>query len=199
MYSAFNDCLYRVHVLDNARFMAIVDFDEILVTFNETLLDFVKRNMKSSVHSFRFQNVFFFGKFDRVFSRIPKTAGEFFAPCKLQNPKAFLIPVNKYLVTQTMFKRIASPTKRLRRSKFIADVKKTLAVRSHQVLKGTPETSQSIVDPSVGLSFHYRTECVQEQCNDNSMIDHSATRFAPEIFRRVDVVCAEIFDGGVCS
>lgn len=78
LYGALNDCLYRAHVVDTIKYVAITDFDEIFLILkeNKTLLEFIQQYDDDSIHSFRFQNVFFFTMFKHDYSNLPENAGE---------------------------------------------------------------------------------------------------------------------------
>lgn len=77
LYAAFHDCLWRTRVVANIKYVAIVDFDEIIVSFNQYLIDFLKIHDNPSINSFRFQNVYFFKTFEHDYSGIPGGVGTF--------------------------------------------------------------------------------------------------------------------------
>lgn len=66
-----NDCLNRVRVVDNVKYIAVVDFDEFFMTFNDTLLGFVHKKDNGKLNSIRFKNIFLFSEFKHI-----KTAPE---------------------------------------------------------------------------------------------------------------------------
>lgn len=73
-----NDCLYRAHVVDNIKYMALVDLDEILMVFHENsnLLDFLVDNDKKNYNSFLFRNVFFFRTNKQNYTTVPKNSSK---------------------------------------------------------------------------------------------------------------------------
>jgi len=76
--AALNDCVYRATFVDNFKYVAVVDYDEILMPLSgfSTLLDLIRSYDNSDVHSFNFQNVFFFFHQNGNFSNVPQHAGE---------------------------------------------------------------------------------------------------------------------------
>jgi Glycosyltransferase family 92 len=61
--AALNDCLYRALVVDNFKYLLIVDIDEILMPLKtESLADLLMESQEHNdrAHSFVFRNVFFF-------------------------------------------------------------------------------------------------------------------------------------------
>lgn len=72
--AAVNDCVNRVRVVDNVKYIAIIDFDEFLMTFNDTLLDFIHKKDNGRVNSIRFQNIFLFSAFKHI-KTAPESAG----------------------------------------------------------------------------------------------------------------------------
>lgn len=111
--------------------------------------------------------------------------------------------VNRYLPSQIIIERTKNPLKKLMRGKYIAKVKQTLYLRNHKVYKGTRGTVRHVVSPDRGLLFHYRGSCQihngRNICMDQEkVIDTSARKFAPEIWRKVDFVCKASFEDGIC-
>lgn len=67
---------------------------------------------------------------------------------------------------------------------------------ARKVVNGSEEYA---VDPEDGLSFHYRDKCIPHLCTvKNRLFDYTARRLGPEIWDRVNKVCGEIFENGVC-
>lgn len=89
---------------------------------------------------------------------------------------------------------------RAARSKYIALAHKTFYLNVHSILDGEQNHRMYILKPEEGLLFHYRVNCMKQYCNNKnkSLIDLNATKFAPEIFEKVDKVCAKIFKNGMC-
>lgn len=77
IFASLNDCIYKATIVDNMKYTAIVDFDEIIVPFRWTsLLSFLEAQDTEHVHSFNFQNVFFFYEFNGDFSTVPNDTSE---------------------------------------------------------------------------------------------------------------------------
>lgn len=77
--AALNDCLYRATFVDGFKYVAIVDFDELLMPLKDDtkiLPDLLSKHDTDSTHSFCFQNVFFFEHLEANFSNVPKDAGK---------------------------------------------------------------------------------------------------------------------------
>lgn len=70
-----NECLNRAHVVDNIKYVALVDLDEVLMVYNyNRLLDFLMDNDEEGYHSFMFRNVFFFGSYTRDYTTVPRNS-----------------------------------------------------------------------------------------------------------------------------
>lgn len=75
---SMNECLYRAHVVDNIKYLALVDIDEILVTYKYyRLLDFLIENDKEDSHSFLFRNTFLFKSKQKDYTTVPKNSSNY--------------------------------------------------------------------------------------------------------------------------
>lgn len=79
IFAALNDCLYRATFIDKFKYIAVVDFDEILMPLRndtKTLLEFLKLKDKDNYASFNFQGVFFFSDFPNDLTTIPNNTSK---------------------------------------------------------------------------------------------------------------------------
>lgn len=176
-----NDCAYRAMIVDNYRYVSIVDMDEILVPYKHNSLSaFLRQCDEGRTASFVFRNVFFYKKDSNdTFSVPPNTK-------------------NRMLYTQTKIRRILEPFPIYSRSKYIANSRAVIEAGNHQLWRIAPGFTDSIVHPTVGLSHHYRDRCIN--CKNVLMVDYSARRFGSLIWNQVDDTCLQVFldKQGIC-
>ncbi|KAM7343563.1 beta-1,4-galactosyltransferase galt-1 isoform 2-T2 [Cochliomyia hominivorax] len=177
----YNDCVYRANIVDNYRYAAIVDFDEILMPFkHNSLLHFLLQCDEGLTSAFVFRNVFFYKKdSDDKFST-PERA------------------INRGLYTQTKIRRNLEILPAYTRSKCIANTRAIVEMGNHQVWRAAPGYSDHVIHPQVGLLFHYRDKCIN--CKAILAMDYTARKYGSLIWDRVDEVCLHVFLNlkGVC-
>lgn len=81
IFAMMNDCVYRSSIVDNFKYTAMVDFDEIIIPLapNTTnLLDLVKERDRDTVHSFCFPNVLLFYTFPKNYDSAPANTCKIF-------------------------------------------------------------------------------------------------------------------------
>lgn len=106
---------------------------------------------------------------------------------------------NRFLYSQVIVRRQKWPHQYKHRSKYVAKVKKVLTMGNHYAGTFVRGSWLYRVDPRHGLSFHYREKCLLHLCTRRDNInDLTARKFSPEIWNRVDKVCGQIFESGVC-
>lgn len=79
IFAALNDCLYRATFIDKFKYIAVVDFDEILMPLRNdttTLLEFLKLKDKEYYASFNFQGAFFFSDFTNDLTTVPNNTSK---------------------------------------------------------------------------------------------------------------------------
>lgn len=177
----YNDCVYRANIVDNYRYAAIVDFDEILMPLkHNSLFHFLSQCDEGLTSAFVFRNVFFFKKdSDDKFS-VPERA------------------VNRGLYTQTKVRRNLEILPAYTRSKCIVNTRAIVEMGNHQVWRSAPGYVDHVVHTSVGLLFHYRDKCIN--CKAILTLDYTARKYGSLIWDRVDDACLRIFLNlkGVC-
>lgn len=145
----------------------------------------------------RFKNIFLFSEFKHI-KTAPDSAGRSLV-YQIWTLNPFLSSkANKFLHTQEVVERLQYP-RGVDRTKYVAIARNTIALNIHFIHKGLRRTKEYFPDEKEGLLFHYRDWCVDDYCLDKRrMIDMTATKFAPEIWKRVDAVCRDIFKDGIC-
>lgn len=84
------------------------------------------------------------------------------------------------------------------RTKYILKTRNTFEVGMHLVHRGSINTEEKSIPESEGMHFHYRDRCITGDCRDSSVEDKTARRFGNQLWQRVNKVCGEIFEDGVC-
>lgn len=82
IFVSLTDCMNRASVIDNIKYVAVADFDEILMPKGNfrTLTEFLKKKDVPDAHSFVFLNVFFFAKFENFQARRSNSEFQCLAP-----------------------------------------------------------------------------------------------------------------------
>ncbi|KAI8127411.1 hypothetical protein FF38_03838 [Lucilia cuprina] len=177
----YNDCVYRANVVDNYRYAAIVDFDEILMPLkHNSLFHFLLQCDEGLTSAFIFRNVFFFKRdSDDRFSVPEKT-------------------INRGLYTQTKVRRNLEILPAYTRSKCIVNTRAIVEMGNHKVWRAAPGYADNVLHPTVGLLFHYRDKCLN--CKAVLSLDYTARKYGSLIWDRVDDVCLNVFLNlkGVC-
>lgn len=76
MFVSLTDCVYRTGVIDNYKYVANTDFDEVLMPIkNESLLELIQRFDDNETHSFVFRNTFLYMRFGQDYSTVPEENG----------------------------------------------------------------------------------------------------------------------------
>ncbi|XP_053967259.1 beta-1,4-galactosyltransferase galt-1 [Anastrepha ludens] len=176
-----NDCVYRAMVVDNYRYAAIVDLDEILIPLkHNSLLAFLRQCDEGRTSAYVFRNVFFF---------------------KLDSNDSFSLPAhtrNRFLYTQMKVRRTLEILPAHQRSKCIVNTHSIIEMGNHFVWRDAPGYTEAIVPQSVGLLFHYRNQCIN--CKAQLIVDYTARRFGSLIWDRVDETCGHVFtERGICE
>lgn len=135
---------------------------------------------KSQFHSFCFQNVFFFRTAKHDTSTVPPTA------------------VNKFLNSQVLINRLNYIVPIAIRTKYVAKALSANIMGNHRILRGINGTEEFPVDVKLGLSFHYRREMIPFYENFSTIPDITARKFSPVLWSKVDAVCGNIFENGIC-
>ncbi|XP_067634068.1 uncharacterized protein [Eurosta solidaginis] len=175
-----NDCVYRSMVVDNNRYAAVVDLDEILIPLkHNSLLSFLRQCDEGRTSAYVFRNVFFH---------------------KLDSNDTFSLPAhtrNRFLYTQLKVRRTLEILPAHHRTKCIVNTKSIIEMGNHEVWRNAPGYSETILPQTVGLLFHYREQCIN--CKAQLIVDFTARRFGSLIWDRVDETCAQIFkERGLC-
>jgi hypothetical protein len=81
IFAMMNDCVYRSTIVDNFKYTAMVDFDEIVIPLapNTTnLLKLLKERDRDDIHSFCFPNVMVQYTFPKNVETVPENSRGFF-------------------------------------------------------------------------------------------------------------------------
>ncbi|EDW79872.1 uncharacterized protein Dwil_GK17787 [Drosophila willistoni] len=178
----FNDCVYRANVVDNYRYAAVVDLDEVLMPLkHNTLIEYLRQCDEGRTAGFVFRNVFFYRK---------DSNDTFNAPPHV---------INRLLYTQSKVRRTLEVLPAYMRSKVVVNTRAVVEMGNHQVYRTAPGFVDHIVHPTVGLLYHYRDKCIN--CKMVLIVDYSARRFGSLLFDRVDTTCLEVFmeRRGICE
>ncbi|XP_034654441.1 uncharacterized protein LOC117892350 isoform X1 [Drosophila subobscura] len=178
----FNDCVYRANVVDNYRYAAVVDLDEVLMPLkHNSLADYLRQCDEGRTTGFVFRNVFFYRK---------DSNDTFNAPGHV---------LNRLLYTQSKVRRTLEIMPAYVRSKLVVNTRSIVEMGNHQVYRAAPGFVDHVVHPSVGLLFHYRDKCIN--CKMVLIVDYTARRFGSLLFDRVDTTCLEVFMDrrGICE
>ncbi|XP_037956091.1 uncharacterized protein LOC119685783 [Teleopsis dalmanni] len=177
----YNDCVFRAMVVDNFRYAAVIDFDEIIVPLkHNSLMHYLRQCDEGRTSGFVFRNVFFYKK---------DSNDTFSIPSHIKN---------RFLYTQTKVRRTVEIMPAYDRSKCIVNTRAIVEMGNHNVWRSAPGYSDSIVHQTVGLLFHYRDHCIN--CKAILVVDYTARRFGSLLWDRVDRTCLEVFieNGGIC-
>ncbi|XP_023159803.1 uncharacterized protein LOC111592034 [Drosophila hydei] len=178
----FNDCVYRANVVDNYRYAAVVDLDEVLMPLkHNSLADYLRQCDEGRTSGFVFRNVFFYRK---------DSNDTFNAPGHT---------MNRVLYTQSKVRRTLEVLPAYIRSKVVVNTRGIVEMGNHQVYRSAPGYVDHIVHQTVGLLFHYRDKCIN--CKMVLIVDYTARRFGSLLFDRVDATCLEVFmqRHGICQ
>ncbi|XP_022230426.2 uncharacterized protein LOC111079531 isoform X1 [Drosophila obscura] len=178
----FNDCVYRANVVDNYRYAAVVDLDEVLMPLkHNSLADYLRQCDEGRTAGFVFRNVFFYRK---------DSNDTFNAPAHV---------LNRLLYTQSKVRRTLEIMPAYVRSKLVVNTRSIVEMGNHQVYRSAPGFVDHVVHPTVGLLFHYRDKCIN--CKMVLIVDYTARRFGSLLFDRVDTTCLEVFMDrrGICE
>lgn len=170
--ASFNDCYMRASFIDNAKYIAMVDVDEIIMPLTEdnTLLDFLAKIDRENISSFNFKNVFL--QEDSILSE------------KIHNRN------HNFLYTNILTKR-TEPWNYHLRSKYIVKGKYVLTVNNHYAPAKLRGTVEYLVNANQGLLFHYRDRTKSFSFNHT---ERRALRYVEKLSENVDRVCNEIFN-----
>ena len=170
----YNDCVYRANVVDNYRYAAIVDFDEILIPFkHNSLSQFLRQCDEGLTSAFVFRNVFFYNKDSEDRFSVPEKT------------------INRRLYTQTKIRRNMEILPAYTRSKCIVNTRAIVEMGNHKVWVNAPGYADHVVHPSVALLFHYRDKCIN--CKAVLSLDYTARKYGSLLWDRVDDVCLHVF------
>ncbi|XP_032591458.1 uncharacterized protein LOC6560217 isoform X2 [Drosophila grimshawi] len=178
----FNDCVYRANVVDNHRYAAVVDLDEVLMPLkHNSLADYLRQCDEGRTSGFVFRNVFFYRR---------DSNDTFNAPPHI---------MNRLLYTQSKVRRTLEVLPAYVRSKLVVNTRAIVEMGNHQVYRSSPGFVDHVVHQSVGLLFHYRDKCIN--CKMVLIVDYTARRFGSLLFDRVDSTCLQVFmeHRGICS
>ncbi|XP_016946831.1 uncharacterized protein LOC108022442 isoform X1 [Drosophila biarmipes] len=177
----FNDCVYRANVVDNFRYAAVVDLDEVVMPLkHNTLADYLRQCDEGRTAGFVFRNVFFHRR---------DSNDTFNAPAHV---------LNRLLYTQSKVRRTLEVLPAYVRSKVVVNARAIVEMGNHQVYRSAPGYADHVVHPTVGLLFHYRDKCIN--CKMVLIVDYTARRFGSLLFDRVDNTCLEVFlNRGICD
>ncbi|XP_030369123.1 uncharacterized protein LOC115620081 [Scaptodrosophila lebanonensis] len=178
----FNDCVYRANVVDNSRYAAIVDLDEVLMPLkHNSLAEYLRQCDEGRTTAFVFRNVFFYRR---------DSNDTFNAPAHARN---------RLLYTQTKVRRTLEVMPAYVRSKLVVNTRSIVEMGNHQVYRSAPGFVDHVVHQTVGLLFHYRDKCIN--CKMVLIVDYTARRFGSLLFDRVDDTCLEVFmeRRGICE
>ncbi|XP_012162167.1 beta-1,4-galactosyltransferase galt-1 isoform X2 [Ceratitis capitata] len=176
-----NDCVYRAMTVDNYRYAAIVDLDEVLIPLkHNSLAQYMHQCDEGRTSAYVFRNVFFY---------------------KLDSNDSFSMPAhtrNRFSYTQMKVRRTLEIMPAHQRSKCIVNTHSIIEMGNHFVWRAVPGYTEMTVPQSVGLLFHYRDKCVN--CKAQLMVDYTARRFGSLIWDRVDETCGQVFTkSGICT
>ncbi|XP_033150971.1 uncharacterized protein LOC108596121 isoform X2 [Drosophila busckii] len=178
----FNDCVYRANVVDNYRYAAVVDLDEVLMPLkHNSLADYLRQCDEGRSSGFVFRNVFFYRR---------DSNDTFNAPAYTQN---------RVLYTQSKVRRTLEVMPAYMRSKVLVNTRGIVEMGNHQIYRSAPGFTDHVVHQTVGLLFHYRDKCIN--CKMVLIVDYTARRFGSLLFDRVDNTCLAVFleRRGVCA
>ncbi|KAH8232872.1 hypothetical protein KR026_001302 [Drosophila bipectinata] len=178
----FNDCVYRASIVDNFRYAAVVDLDEVMMPLkHNSLADYLRQCDEGRTAGFVFRNVFFHRR---------DSNDTFNAPAHV---------LNRLLYTQSKVKRTLEVLPAHVRSKVIVNARAIVEMGNHQVYRSAPGYADHVVHPTVGLLFHYRDKCIN--CKMVLIVDYTARRFGSLLFDRVDNTCLEVLMDrrGICE
>lgn len=147
---------------------------------NFSLINFIKPMDSSQFHSFCFQTTFFFRNTNHDTSTVPPNA------------------VNKFLNSQVLINRLNYIVPIAIRTKYVAKALSANILGNHRILQSINRTEEFAVDVKLGLSFHYRREPIPFYANFSTIPDLTARKFGPDLWPKVDAVCGNIFEDGVC-
>ncbi|XP_039953878.1 uncharacterized protein LOC120770453 isoform X2 [Bactrocera tryoni] len=175
-----NDCVYRAMVVDNYRYAATVDLDEVLVPLkHNSLAIFLRQCDEGRTSAYVFRNVFFYN---------------------LDINDSFSLPAhthNRFLYSQMKVRRTLEVMPTHQRSKCIVNTQSIIEMGNHFVWRNVPGYTETTMPLSVGLLFHYRDQCIN--CKAPLMVDYTARRFGSLIWDRVDETCGQVFtESGIC-
>lgn len=183
--ATLNDCFYRATAVDNFKYVIVTDFDEIIFPYTtETLTEFLEFYDTPSIHSFTFSNYFVFAEYPKDLTNVPQNA------------------VNKFLYTQALVMRMKAVTGDKKwyriRTKFIAKRDSVTEVGNHYAWYGTKGTKEYFVSHDDAMMYHYREHCLVGYCGEPTVEDFHARKFATQLFRNVDDVCAKVYKNKEC-
>lgn len=177
----FNECAFRVGVVEGYRYAAIVDLDEILIPLrHNSLMHYLREVDEGRASEFVFRNVFYHKKDSHDLFSVPPGI------------------LNRFLYTQIKVRRTLEIQPYYSRSKYIVNTRSVIELGNHQSWRSLRGYTPYLVRYNTGLVYHYRDKCIN--CKQILITDYSARRFGSLIWNRVDDVCRKIFyyRGGLC-
>ncbi|KFM82603.1 hypothetical protein X975_11956, partial [Stegodyphus mimosarum] len=187
IFSSLNDCVFRTMYLFN--YVVMLDFDEYIIpreheSYSEMIqqLEDDNKRIRGKPGSFVFRNTFFYLYWENdttVYGVEPEKPPDF----------------TPYLITQYKTRRLSTSMKVGSRSKYIVVPERVIEVGNHVVWRHTSGSRAIQVPDTVALLHHYRIcefggfSCLKK----TSLVDRTATRFGPELLRRVLSQCRLVY------
>jgi hypothetical protein len=77
----------------------------------------------------------------------------------------------------------------------VAKAKQLIKLSNHVYLEALRDTKERVLDPKEAVMFHYRKPSLNFTFD---AVDKTAHKYSEELYKRVDGVCQEIFEDGIC-
>jgi hypothetical protein len=184
----------------------MADYDEFLLPQDGSvdLFHFMAKRDNDTVNSFNFRMAYLMNGLPEIYSPVPSGVSEYYGLFLVTTDLLiFPIPENTYLYTQMRIGRVFNTSHYLPhhiRSKFITKTKYSVELGNHFLFKGVEGTSEYKLELDEGMSYHYRDFWGYPFCTiGNTTHDFTARIYGRSLWSKVDQVCGEVFEGGVCS